>query len=95
MLVPVLWAAALPIIVPSPRAQSKTKSSARESFLCLYSLLVDEARPATAFGPRCKSLALQVEGGVIEDCGHYVMEEQPEYVARELIGFFDRVEARP
>ncbi len=40
-------------------------------------------------------LALQVEGGAIEDCGHYVMEEQPEIVVRELIGFFDRVEVRP
>lgn len=42
-----------------------------------------------------ESLALQVEGGVIEDCGHYVMEEQPEIVARELLGFFNRVEGRP
>ena len=42
-----------------------------------------------------ESLALQVEGGVIEDCGHYIMEEQPERVARELLGFFDRVEVRP
>ena len=41
-----------------------------------------------------ESLALQVEGGVIEDCGHYVMEEQPEFVAQELINFFDRVEVR-
>ncbi len=39
-------------------------------------------------------LALHVEGGVIEDCGHYVMEEQPEIVARELLQFFGRVEAR-
>lgn len=40
-------------------------------------------------------LVLQVEGGVIEDCGDYVMEEQPEIVARELLGFFNRVEVRP
>ena len=42
-----------------------------------------------------ESLALRVEGGVIEHCGHYVMEEQPEVVARELLGFFNRVEVRP
>jgi pimeloyl-ACP methyl ester carboxylesterase len=28
-----------------------------------------------------EALAVGVEGGVIEDCGHYVMEEQPEQVA--------------
>ncbi len=41
-----------------------------------------------------ESLALQVEGGAIEDCGHYVMEEQPEVVAHELLRFFKKVEAR-
>ena len=41
-----------------------------------------------------EALALQVEGGVIEDCGHYVMEEQPEVVARELLDFFHRAEVR-
>ena len=48
-------------------------------------------------GDRLKSsmeaLALRVEGGVIEDCGHYVMEEQPEFVARDLLRFFEKVEA--
>lgn len=41
-----------------------------------------------------ESLALQVEGGMIEDCGHYVMEEQPEVVGQELLRFFEKVEAR-
>ena len=40
------------------------------------------------------SLALQVEGGMIEDCGHYVMEEQPKGVGQELLQFFEKVEAR-
>lgn len=34
-----------------------------------------------------------VEGGVIEDCGHYVAEEQPEKVASELLAFFGRVDS--
>ena len=50
-------------------------------------------------GDRLKSsmeaLALQVEGGLIEDCGHYVMEEQPEFVAQDLLRFFAQVEVRP
>jgi len=37
-------------------------------------------------------LALRVEGGIIGDCGHYVMEEQPEQVAAELLRFFVAVE---
>jgi pimeloyl-ACP methyl ester carboxylesterase len=51
----------------------------------------------SATGGRLKtsmeSLALHVEGGVIEDCGHYVMEEQPESVSERLIAFFEHVEA--
>jgi pimeloyl-ACP methyl ester carboxylesterase len=54
---------------------------------------------SSATGERLKgsmeSLALHVEGGVIENCGHYVMEEQPEIVTERLLGFFDQVEARP
>jgi pimeloyl-ACP methyl ester carboxylesterase len=37
--------------------------------------------------------ATHVEGGGIEDCGHYVVEEQPEVLARTLLDFFDRVES--
>lgn len=37
-------------------------------------------------------IAEKVQGGGIEDCGHFVMEEQPEVVSRKLIEFFDSVE---
>ena len=36
--------------------------------------------------------AEQVDGGAIEDCGHYVMEEQPEILAERLLDFFMFVE---
>jgi pimeloyl-ACP methyl ester carboxylesterase len=39
-----------------------------------------------------ESLAVDVHGGEIEDCGHYVMEEQPEVVVNKLLDFFCRVE---
>ena len=39
-----------------------------------------------------QSLADDVEGEVIADCGHYVMEEQPQAVASQLLSFFMRVE---
>lgn len=34
-----------------------------------------------------ESLAVDVHGGEIEDCGHYVIEEQPEVVASKLLDF--------
>lgn len=37
-------------------------------------------------------LAVNVEASAIEDCGHYVMEEQPEVVANRLLAFFKDVE---
>ena len=50
---------------------------------------------SSAVGERLKeameSLAEHVEGGVIENCGHYVMEEQPEVVADALMQFIERV----
>ena len=36
--------------------------------------------------------AERVDGGAIEDCGHYVMEEQPEILAGRLLDFFASVE---
>ena len=33
-------------------------------------------------------LAESVDGGAIEDCGHYVMEEQPDLLAPRLLDFF-------
>jgi len=32
-----------------------------------------------------------VQGGAIDDCGHCVMEEQPE-ITRKLLDFFEHVE---
>ncbi len=40
-----------------------------------------------------ESHALHVDGGSIADCGHYVMEEQPDIVAQSLIQFIDGVAA--
>ena len=39
-----------------------------------------------------ESLAANVSGGVIEDCGHYVMEEQPDVLAHRLLEFIKHVE---
>ena len=35
-----------------------------------------------------KRVALDVRGGVIEDCGHWMVEEKPEEVLRAVLGFF-------
>jgi pimeloyl-ACP methyl ester carboxylesterase len=35
-----------------------------------------------------------VEGGAIKDCGHYVMEEQPDVLAATLLKFFERADLK-
>lgn len=30
-----------------------------------------------------------IRGGVIEDCGHWIPEEQPERIATEMLRFFE------
>jgi pimeloyl-ACP methyl ester carboxylesterase len=46
-------------------------------------------------GKSMEALASNVQGGQVDDCGHYVMEEQPEYVAQRLLDFFQHVETIP
>lgn len=35
-----------------------------------------------------QSLAVDVRGGSVEQCGHFIPEEKPAFLARELLGFF-------
>lgn len=37
----------------------------------------------------CRKLANDVRGGVIEGCGHWIAEEQPEELTRVLLAFFE------
>ena len=37
-----------------------------------------------------RRVAQQVEGGVIENCGHWIPEEQPENLTQQLLDFFNR-----
>ncbi|MEM6463492.1 MAG: alpha/beta hydrolase, partial [Pseudomonadota bacterium] len=37
-----------------------------------------------------RRVANNVEGGVIEDCGHWVPEEKPEWAAQQILAFFDK-----
>lgn len=39
------------------------------------------------------TLAQNVTGGQIDDCGHYMMEEQPEIVSQTLLDFFKKMES--
>ena len=38
--------------------------------------------------------ATHAEGGMIKDCGHYLMEEQPDVVAEQIMSFIRRAGAR-
>ena len=35
-----------------------------------------------------RAAATDVRGGVLEDCGHFVAEEQPKELSRQLLAFF-------
>lgn len=35
-----------------------------------------------------EEVATDVRGGVVEDCGHWIPEERPEFLAEELLSFF-------
>lgn len=37
-----------------------------------------------------KAVADDVSGGIVEDCGHYIAEEQPEELTRRLLEFFGK-----
>lgn len=41
-----------------------------------------------------RGLVEDVRGGVVKDCGHHVVEEQPECVAEMLLDFLTEVDAR-
>ena len=38
--------------------------------------------------PLAKTFASNVTGGVIEECGHFIAEEQPEVLVEKLLSFF-------
>ena len=42
-----------------------------------------------------RRVAEQVEGGVILECGHWIPDEKPDWIAREIIHFDAAQVARP
>jgi pimeloyl-ACP methyl ester carboxylesterase len=40
-----------------------------------------------------KPLAQDLQGGVLEDCGHYLPEEQPRELARRMLAFLTQSRA--
>lgn len=53
-----------------------------------YGSIPDMAGPLSAFAPH-------VQGAVIADCGHFIPEEQPEELARQLLTFFAEAGQQP
>jgi hypothetical protein len=45
-------------------------------------------RPRSKHAQELKALASNVQGGQIDDCGYYVMDERPENVAQKLLDFY-------
>lgn len=51
---------------------------------------------AQSFGPlmvnMVKEVATNVRGGMIEQCGHWIADERPEYLTEQLLAFFGEKE---
>jgi pimeloyl-ACP methyl ester carboxylesterase len=47
-----------------------------------------------SFGSHCfdsaKAISVNANGGVIEECGHWVFEEKPQFISEELRAFWER-----
>jgi pimeloyl-ACP methyl ester carboxylesterase len=47
-----------------------------------------------SFGDHCfnsaKAIANTAEGGIIEECGHWVFEEKPDFIVREVSQFWSQ-----
>jgi pimeloyl-ACP methyl ester carboxylesterase len=47
-----------------------------------------------SFGDHCfdcaEAIAKTVESGVIEECGHWVFEEHPEFITDQLLAYWSR-----
>jgi pimeloyl-ACP methyl ester carboxylesterase len=67
-------------------------------YLCACGLPVFKRLPVLAFGgeegsaPKMaetmKTVAQDVRGDVIPNCGHYIPEEAPDFLAKEMLAFF-------
>jgi pimeloyl-ACP methyl ester carboxylesterase len=51
-------------------------------------------RGARSFGSHCidtaKAISVSAEGGVIEECGHWVFEEKTDFICQQLETFWQR-----
>jgi pimeloyl-ACP methyl ester carboxylesterase len=51
-----------------------------------------------SFGSHCfesaKAIAVSAEGGVIDECGHWVFEEKTDFICKQLASFWERHEVR-
>lgn len=49
---------------------------------------------ARSFGAHCiesaKAISVSAEGGMIEECGHWVFEEKPDFISEQLAAFWPR-----
>ena len=70
-----------------PLNKTANFSAAGKLRLPVLALSADQGAVADMAAP-LRAFAEDVRGGVIAFCGHFLPEEQPEAVARELAAFF-------
>jgi len=76
------WYRAVPLDASQNRELGKTK-------LAVPVLALGGRQGATPnLAEALRAVAVQVEGEPLEDCGHFLPEEQPAAVSERLLGFF-------
>jgi len=53
-----------------------------------YEPLTIAADMVALLDDHCFAIAVSAEGGVIEECGHWVSDEQPDFIRKELARFW-------
>jgi pimeloyl-ACP methyl ester carboxylesterase len=70
--------------------QNRELSARGKLTMPILALGADQGSIADMAAP-LRAYAEDVRGGVVASCGHFIPEEQPESVARELVSFFGEV----
>ena len=64
------------------------KNTPKLNFQCLYLALGGECSFGTAALDSMRMVATNVSGGIVPNSGHWIAEEQPDFLINQLLKFF-------
>jgi pimeloyl-ACP methyl ester carboxylesterase len=76
------------------KSQDQIKEYAKTKLKMPVLALGGERSLATLMVSMMQALAVNVSGGVVERCGHFIPEERPDYLIEQLLSFFGEDEKK-